>query len=74
MRGVFAFVGCVDEACDSNGSVFLRASNAERPSFWVERKGSTAAIPERPFKPGVEDVPTGAGEAGEQEPKRSPAI
>lgn len=62
MRAEFGFVGWVDEACDWNGSVSLSASSSERPPFCVGRKGSTLAIPERPFRPGAEGVPTVTGE------------
>jgi len=58
-------VGCADEACDSNGSVFFSASSSDKPPFDVERKGSTAAIPARPFKPGADGMLAEAGEGAD---------
>lgn len=54
VRAEFDFVGCAVDACDWKGRVFFSESSSERPPFWVGRKGSTDAMPERPFRPGTE--------------------
>lgn len=49
-------MGCAVDACDWKGSVSFSASSSESPPFCVGRKGSTEAIPERPFRPGAAGV------------------